>query len=409
MNLKVMSGALLLSAALYGGYSGPAFAADLGGDCCADLEERVAELEATTARKGNRKVSLSISGQVNTALMFFDTEKRSDFYVVDNQNSNSRFRFNGDAKISPTLSAGFLIEVAAGLTAESSAVTEANDDGSTPGDGNVQIRHANWYLNHTQLGRLTVGRGSMATDGISEIDLVGVNVVSLPGIYVGNKLSVGGASFDTVATGNYEFDRNNMIRYDTPTIAGFQGSAAFGEDDRWDVTLRYAGEHHGFRVAAGIGYGVDTDEQPFANASDERRILAGSVSALHVASGLFANVSYAKRTNELIAGGSDDETYWGVRAGVAKNWFGIGNTVLFGEYNHWDNGFVFTSVAGPPVVFTRRADNEATAWGLAIIQNVDAAALELYLSYKNLSVDNPVVDNVNEDAHVVLSGARIKF
>ena len=40
-------------------------AADLGGDCCADLEERVAVLEATTARKGNRKVSLNISGWVN--------------------------------------------------------------------------------------------------------------------------------------------------------------------------------------------------------------------------------------------------------------------------------------------------------------------------------------------------------
>ena len=33
-----------------------ASAADLGGNCCADLEERIAELEATTARKGNRKV-----------------------------------------------------------------------------------------------------------------------------------------------------------------------------------------------------------------------------------------------------------------------------------------------------------------------------------------------------------------
>ncbi|MBN9281890.1 MAG: porin, partial [Hyphomicrobium denitrificans] len=37
-------------------------AADLGGDCCADLEQRIAELEATTATKGNRKVSLTISG-----------------------------------------------------------------------------------------------------------------------------------------------------------------------------------------------------------------------------------------------------------------------------------------------------------------------------------------------------------
>ena len=50
----------------------PAAAADLGGDCCADLEERIAELEATTARKGNRKVKLEISGHVNEALIFWD-------------------------------------------------------------------------------------------------------------------------------------------------------------------------------------------------------------------------------------------------------------------------------------------------------------------------------------------------
>jgi hypothetical protein len=45
--------------------TGHAKAADLGGNCCADLEERVAELEATTARKGNRKVSLTLSGYVS--------------------------------------------------------------------------------------------------------------------------------------------------------------------------------------------------------------------------------------------------------------------------------------------------------------------------------------------------------
>jgi hypothetical protein len=34
---------------------GAAKAADLGGDCCSDLEESVAELEATTVRKATRK------------------------------------------------------------------------------------------------------------------------------------------------------------------------------------------------------------------------------------------------------------------------------------------------------------------------------------------------------------------
>jgi hypothetical protein len=38
----------------------PVKAADLGGDCCADLEERIAELEATTVRKGNKKVSVTL-------------------------------------------------------------------------------------------------------------------------------------------------------------------------------------------------------------------------------------------------------------------------------------------------------------------------------------------------------------
>ena len=55
---EIMKTKLSLAALLAGGMmvatSGSASAADLGGDCCADLEERVATLEATTARKGNR-------------------------------------------------------------------------------------------------------------------------------------------------------------------------------------------------------------------------------------------------------------------------------------------------------------------------------------------------------------------
>ncbi len=43
-------GGIIAVAAAASIYSTSAMAADLGGDCCADLEERVAELEATTAR-----------------------------------------------------------------------------------------------------------------------------------------------------------------------------------------------------------------------------------------------------------------------------------------------------------------------------------------------------------------------
>ncbi|MEM7777799.1 MAG: porin, partial [Pseudomonadota bacterium] len=60
---SISAAAMFAAAASLGGLS--AQAADLGGNCCADLEERIAELEATTARKGTRVMSLKISGSVS--------------------------------------------------------------------------------------------------------------------------------------------------------------------------------------------------------------------------------------------------------------------------------------------------------------------------------------------------------
>lgn len=71
--------ALVAAAGVIAG-SVAAQAADLGGNCCADLEERVAELEATSARKGNRKVKLTLSGHVNEAVLFWDDGRERNAY-----------------------------------------------------------------------------------------------------------------------------------------------------------------------------------------------------------------------------------------------------------------------------------------------------------------------------------------
>src|SRR6476620_12188424 len=88
----------------------PAAAADLGGNCCADPEERVAELDATTARKGNRKVSLTISGWVNEAVFAWDDGTEQNVYQGTNNLEQSRFRFTGSAKIDKEWSAGYVLE-----------------------------------------------------------------------------------------------------------------------------------------------------------------------------------------------------------------------------------------------------------------------------------------------------------
>jgi hypothetical protein len=105
-------------------------AADLGGNCCADLEERIAELEATTARKGNRKMSLTVTGQVHRSVIWYDDGHSSTtYYGLDNTNASSRFIFLGSARINPNVSMGFeiMIEIEAGGT--SSKVNQFDEDG----------------------------------------------------------------------------------------------------------------------------------------------------------------------------------------------------------------------------------------------------------------------------------------
>ena len=175
--------------------AGSAQAADLGGNCCADLEERVAELEATTVRKGNRRVSLTLSGQVNRSLMYWNDGFDSDIYSVDNAISNSRFRLGGTGKINADLTAGFLVEFDLTFGARSHQVNQFDDDGFSgmggilgnpqwgdgiggSGDSVLAWNQAYWYINSNHWGRLSVGRLNTATSGIGIIDLSNTGVIA---------------------------------------------------------------------------------------------------------------------------------------------------------------------------------------------------------------------------------------
>jgi len=421
----------------------PAQAADLGGDCCADLEERVAELEATTARKGNRKVSLTISGQVETAVMAWDNGDRSDVYIVDVPTvGGTFFQFNGAAKINPSLTAGFLIQVGLDFGGRSHQVSENDDDGVNPvggagsGDSTLVVTLANWYLDHKQLGRVTVGRANTATAGISGIDLGGAGVIANVNLGYWNR------SFSAIGTGfrwndllggatvnGSTLSRGNVINYTTPTLGGFSAAAAWGENDVWDVALRYAGEFSGFRLAAGIGYASNisgvNDVAPEAgalptgvNVRDEPRQIKGSASILHVGTGLYLSGAYVNVENNQLAANIKDTTLWYVNAGISKNWTGLGNTVLYGEYAMVDNAAVDTNKGAPVQI----GYAESTVWGLGIVQHIDAAAMEVFLSYRHYDGSAPsgLLAPVGEaqpvgfaagdsEMDVVMGGARIRF
>src|SRR5262249_30980763 len=152
-------------------------------------------------------------------------------------------------------------------------------------------------------GKVTVGQTSASNDSITELTLAKTITVEKPiqiftpnggfGLRLSNgALASSGAASSATWGGLSRInapgagDRFSLVRYDTPEIAGFTASASYGEDDLWAVALRYAGELHGFKLAAGIGYAEITDgEQGFANANAGRghgNELGLSVSALHV-------------------------------------------------------------------------------------------------------------------------------
>ena len=242
-----------------------AAAADLGGNCCADLEERVAELEATTARKGNRKVSLTISGQVHTAVMAWDDGDDSDVYIVDIANvGGTLFNLNGSAKISPSLTAGFHIQV--GLDGAPAAIRStrptmtaaaAGDSHAGPDAGQLVPRPQEPRPPH---GRPHQHRHRPASPAsTSAASAWSPTSTSATGTAQLHRHRVRGVNWaDLLGGGTINgstLSRANAISYTSPTFGGFSVSAAWGEDDIWDVALRYAGEFSGFRVAAGIGYG----------------------------------------------------------------------------------------------------------------------------------------------------------
>ncbi len=128
-----------------------AVAADkLASECCADLEERIAELESTAAKAGTRKVKLTIAGFLNEAIMFWNDGVESIANVVTNDNGRGRIQFRGVGKIDKEWSAGFRLEL--GVRIEYSKRFT-----SRPPERGLDIRHALWFIESKKYGRISVG------------------------------------------------------------------------------------------------------------------------------------------------------------------------------------------------------------------------------------------------------------
>jgi predicted porin len=413
----------------------PAAAADLGGNCCADLEERIAELEATTARKGNRKVSLTVSGWVNEAVFAWDDGSERNVYVGTNALEQSRFRFTGDAKITADVSAGFVLEI--GVVGNNSnkwdqfspSGTAASNLGgaTTSTNGLLTIRKSNWYLKSKTYGQVAVGLNGMATYHLID-DADGANTRNVSDYQADGSFQ--GAFFVRRADGTLAnvrwsdmmrgFDnaspgqsgRRNEVRYDSPSFQGFSIAAAWGEDDIWDAALTYKGDVGDFALIGKVGYGESTDEKSgFCGGTtplvDYRCHWWGAgATVMHKPTGIYVYGGYGEQTIDdgLAAGLDASSTAWYVQPGIEHKWNPLGKTTIFGQYRHDEPGANPGKSLGADLDF----------WSGGVVQNVEAAAMNLYVIYRH--ADGSFIDATKgntptdiEAFDMVIGGAMIQF
>ena len=362
--------------------AGSISAADLGSPCCADLEDRIAELEAATSRGGDRKMSLTISGQVSRVIMHWDDGKSSQtYYGLDNGNYNSRFGFRGEATIAPSVKTGFEIQIRQSAGGTSAKASQLDEDGKAPSFvPNVNIagcpdcgvpsfnahnvdayfadaRSVKWWIEHAEIGRLTVGR----SDGASVWGTINLTGQLWPGASPSFILLNGGffirgpkGEYYSMVWGNIgdpavAYGRTELVRYDTPSWKGFIYSASIAEaGDYWGTMLRYASEHGGVRIAGQVGYERATDVATLGVVDPANAAYTGrppnitawgfALSALHIPTGLFVQGHYnaVDYGGQIIGAASG---YWGevtqhkkpvdqwlIQSGVSTNWFNYGKT-----------------------------------------------------------------------------------
>ena len=405
-------------------------AVNFGSSCCADLEERVAELEATTARKGASKLSLMISGWVGEQILWWDDGSESNTYVEGLGTAiASTVKLSGQATIAPRSSAGYVLQIEI-----DQANPGYNNQYNADNNGNgVNVYQSYWFVKNDQWGKLSVGLQEPGSDNAAiMVDGSGSIIPANWGMYDNASFFVKSHGVATgVAWGDFGHCNisgyniggdcigvpGNYIVYNSPIAAGFSFEASWGEKELWDITGRYAGEHAGFRFSAVASYAqrnslLDLD----ARGSVSYLQLGGYVE--HDPSGLFMLAAYGQEYLDGLRGLSTDidenPNHWHLKAGVRHQWMPIGHTVLYGQFVK-RSGMDLDVFDGSDITTTVR-NAEINQWGVGVVQEVDAAAVSFFLAYKHFSLSGDLTDIASgntisnfDDFDVIKAGAWFSF
>lgn len=334
----------------------------------------------------------TVYGQVNLTYQGFNDGDETTANIVDNGNWNSRLGFT---YTQPLGEATLRYRFETGLTQRNSGLVSQLQ---TPAWDDWQRTLLRWFevAVDGDFGTISLGQGASASDGTAGLDdsatFVAGATNSTDGFGSFRFRDADGNLTDvSIARVNNAFNgaRRFRARYDTPVYNGFMVSASYGEnvlveeDDNlyYDVALRWTGDVGDFAVRSAAGYQwIDTP------GGDLTQRVAGSFTVVHEPTGLNLAVSAGQQV--------DGASYVWSRAGLQRDFFGVGSTALSVDYYSGRN---FISDGA-------RSEN----YGLYGVQSFNSASLDIYFGWRHFSYsDRSGLDY--QDADGLLIGTRFYF
>jgi len=405
---------------------------------------------AAAVASGGNRVMLSLSGQVDRALLWGDDGHSSNLRNVDNNNSSTRFRIVGEAApFADNTVAGLNLETE--IRANSSATQTLTQNSPQPASAvTFTIRQAEIYGGNPQYGELRLGFGSTASYLTTEIDLSGTAVASyvqvpdfdggfafrqrqaalVPGGAKGALVLSPANAFGPAVGSVFNFfdglQRDDRIRYDSPVWEGFQFATSVLDGGAFDAAGRFAREYDDFRVASAMGLVFATNRgHALPGAYGYAGVPAGaggiSLGGTNAAPGspTVADVSASgskqidgsvsvrlkNGLNFTVAGGARDPRYHDATGAALSPY------LIFGKIGYQERFFPIGLTAFS-IDFAENGDlifanDRARAYGIAAVQNIEQFGLELFIAgrYETLTRNFASYHPIK----AMMTGGRVRF
>ena len=335
---------------------------------------------------------LRFSGQINMGVLYYDDGEDGHAFFADNDNSSSRARlllYNtiGDWKFEAALEAEYQ-PVASNTLSQLN--TQPNWEFPDSNFRKIEIS-----LGHEDYGKLWLGQGSMASDGMAEFDNSGTSVIaysSIPDTAGGMffRFEDDGLSGVTVGSAFSNLDgmgRKVRVRYDTPTFHGFGLRTSYGQDllneiddSLYDISAVYSSDTDVLVLNGGIGLS--------RNEETDTNILSGSISGRHKPSGISLTLAAGHEDTRTL-----DAAYGYGKIGYQHQFFEMGVTAFSVDYYYGHS--------------MATEGSRSNSIGLAAVQNIDKLNMQLWLLWRNHDYDDD--NGPYDDGQAIFGGAIVKF